>query len=73
MTDRHPLDGNAIAADRHYGQDRPSDFDFCDRCGVRFTANTTAFDPETKQQHHILFMYCEDCGDELQAEMEDER
>lgn len=69
--DRHPLDGNAIAADQHYGQVRPSDYDFCDRCGTHFTSEDP--DEETRPQHPVLFMYCEDCGDDLQDEMEDER
>lgn len=63
---RHRLDGNAIAADRHYGQDRASDFDFCDRCGRPF--NTPDFDGNTWSQHPTLFMFCEDCGDEMEDE-----
>lgn len=63
----HPLDGNAIAADQHHGQDRASDFDFCDRCGANFTAQDEHDHPAT--QHCTMFMFCTDCGDE----MEDER
>lgn len=71
MTARHSLDGNSITADRHYGQDRASDHDFCDQCGAPFSADPHRIDPNTcaVNQHRTLFMLCESCGDE----MEDER
>lgn len=72
MTDRHPLDGNAIAADAHY-EDRPEHHDFCDRCGCLFEADPNDEDAPACPQHPVMFMYCEDCGDDMQAEMEDER
>lgn len=67
----HPLDGNAIAADQHHGQDRASDHDFCDRCGAPFSDDPSRIDPSkcAVNQHRTMFMLCEDCGDE----MEDER
>ena len=67
MTARHPLDGNAIAADAHYGQDRASDYDFCDRCG-RPTNGDPDLDGNVWRQHPTLFMFCEDCGDEMEDE-----
>lgn len=67
MPNRHPLDGNAIAADRHYEQDRPSDYDFCDRCGRPFGGDEDdQFD--FVRQHPRLFMLCEVCGDEMEDE-----
>ena len=59
----HPLDANAIAADLHYGQDRPEDFDCCDSCGSPFSDGD---DYEAARQHKALFMLCEDCGDEME-------
>lgn len=69
---RHPLDANAIAADLHYGQDRASDYDFCDSCGRPFDAergDDCDGDEEVATQHPTMFMFCTDCGDE----MEDDR
>lgn len=57
-------DANMRAADAHYGADRPSDFDFCDRCGRPF--NEPDLDGCTWDQHPRLFMFCEDCGDEME-------
>lgn len=35
---RHPLDGNAIAADKHYGRDAPEmrECDQCDGAGMQY-------------------------------------
>lgn len=67
MTPRHPLDGNAIAADQHYDQPHPSDHDFCDQCGATFREPNA--DDRTVEQHRVMFVLCESCGDN----MEDER
>ncbi len=68
MTARHPLDGNAIAADAHYGQGRAEDHDFCDRCGAPFSDDPARIDPNTcaVTQHPTLFMLCTDCGDDME-------
>ena len=48
----------------------PGDFDFCERCGRPF--NDPDWDGNTWKQHQRLFMYCEDCGDEME-ERDDRR
>lgn len=65
MTPRHPLDGNAIAADRHYGQDRAEDFDFCEDCGLPFQRDFAREDFVTVPQHPVMFMLCEDCAEAM--------
>jgi hypothetical protein len=65
--DRHPLDGDAIAADRHYGQDRAEDRDCCALCDCPF--GDPDEDPECVIQHPVMFAWCEWCAEA----MEDER
>ena len=64
--DRHPLDGDAIAADRHYGQDGPEDYEFCERCGCPF--EDPDMDGARWLQHPTMFMFCTDCADEAEDE-----
>ena len=60
---RHKLDGNAIAADLHYGQDRATDHDFCDACGCYFGTPDDGRD-DTVTQHPTAFMWCQSCADD---------
>lgn len=61
MTPRHPLDGNAIAADRHYDQPAPTDHDCCDQCGAPF--GDPDDDPDCVVQDAVAFMWCETCAE----------
>ena len=57
MSERHPLDGNAIAADRHYGEAPPEN---CSICG------------EPLEATHARFVdLCQECGED-QEEAPDE-
>ena len=62
-TERHFTDGNAIAADRYLGQD----YGFCSICDC--TIGPSRHDD--KPRHHAFADLCEDCGDEVQARMEE--
>lgn len=53
-------DGNAIAADRYLGQD----YGFCSICGCQIG-------PDDKPKHSAFADLCEDCGDDVQARMEE--
>lgn len=58
MIARHPLDGNAIAADLHFNQPRCEDFDACICCGADFGA-----DDQWDAQHPDQVGLCLCCGD----------
>lgn len=66
MTRWHPLDGNMIAADSHYEQSRPSDFDECGMCGVSFVLPDV--DGFQHRQDHDIYFLCESCADEMKEE-----
>lgn len=65
MADRHNLDGNAIAADLHYGR---ADERFCSHCGRPIDGDSD-LDGSRWDRHHRFADLCEICGDD----MEDER
>lgn len=65
MTDRHPLDGNAIAADEHYDRSHPEDFDYCAEC-LRIFEEDPDHDCE-RRQHPRQWAMCEECGDLWEA------
>lgn len=66
MSRHHPLDGNMIAADAHYEQSSPDDFDGCDMCGVSFVMpDINGFQ---HRQDHDMYFLCESCADEMKEE-----